>query len=44
VRQTAAARLFPRQMFIKYCDVVTGSRQLLAAHGTRRTAADDRYF
>src|ERR1700730_9540493 len=44
VGQATTAGLFPSQMLIKNCDVIARAGELLAAHRTRRTTADNRYF
>src|ERR1700674_1364647 len=42
--KAAAAGLFPSQMLIKNGDVIASAGELFAAHGARRTTADNRYF
>src|SRR5262249_43359183 len=44
VSESAAARLFPRKMLIENDNFVPGARQLLAAHCSRRSSADNRYL
>src|SRR5579872_335161 len=43
MRQSAAARLLPRQVLIENIYRMSGARQLRTAHCARRSAADDRY-
>jgi hypothetical protein len=42
--ESAAAGLFPGQMFIEYGDVIASTGELFPAHGAGRTTTDNRYF
>src|SRR5206468_10546903 len=44
VRQSAAARFFPRQVLVKKIDLMARASELLTAHCAGRSAADDCYL